>query len=154
MKPFVVESSPAWSLAVQDNLLVSVWRTSVELGGIRATDVAIERILAQPRFPHYGSITVVEPQMSLRLSDEAREAGTRLQARWKDRMRCSAYLVEGNSFAMAAVRGLTAGLSLMTRSPFPIRSFHDALGASEWVAEVLSMPPTRVRETIGAARGG
>lgn len=152
-KPRVFAASDAWSLTVCRNVVVSLWRAEVDLDGIRETDRAIRKILAKPEFEAYGSVTVIEPTMSLRMSEEAREQSTALQKRWMDRMLCSAYVVEGNSFVMAAVRTMTAGMSLLTRSPYPIRSFADPMSAAEWVGASLDMPSNDVLKTISIARG-
>lgn len=152
-KPHVFAMTDHWSLTVCRNVVVSLWRTEVELDGIRETDRAIRKILARPGIEAYGSVTVIEPTMSMRMSEEAREESTALQKRWMDRMLCSAYVVEGNSFVMAAVRTMTAGMSLLTRSPYPIRSFADAMSAADWVGASLDLPPDQVLKTISLARG-
>lgn len=150
--PRVYASNGDWSLVGSDNLLVSVWRSEVQLAGIEATDRAIVSILGDSGEESYGSVTVIEPTMALRMPEEAREASTALQKRWMNRMRCSAYLVRGNSFAMAAVRTMTAGMSLLTRSPYPIRSFSDAFSAADWVGREMGMDVDRVLATINRAR--
>ena len=150
--PVVYASTDAWSIVGCGSVLVSVWRTEVQLAGIDATETAIVSLLERTRRDWYGSVSVIEPSMSLRMSEEARAASTALQRRWMGRMRCSAYVVEGNSFAMAAVRTMTAGMSLVTRSPYPIKSFSDAVSAAEWVSAILEMTPAMVLATIARAR--
>jgi len=150
--PHVFAASDAWSIVGAGNVLVTLWRTHVDLPAIDATDRAIVDVLASSNADVYGSVTVIEPTMSLRMSEEAREASTELQRRWMNRMKCSAYVVEGNSFAMAAVRTMTAGMSLLTRSPYPIKSFSDAMTAADWVSAELGMDSRTVLATISRAR--
>lgn len=150
--PHIYASTEAWSIVGCESVLVSVWRTEVQLSGIEATEQAIVSLLERTRHDWYGSVSLIEPTMSLRISEEVRSASTSLQQRWMRQMRCSAYVVEGNSFAMAAVRTMTAGMSLLTRSPYPIKSFSDATTAADWVGEVLEMTPETVMRTIARAR--
>lgn len=151
-KPHVFAATRAWSLVGCGSVLVSLYRTQVDLAAIRATDRAIVDLLGASGEEVYGAITVIEPTMSLRMPEDVRNESTELQRRWMNRMRCSAYVVEGNSFAMAAVRTMTAGLSLLTRSPYPIKSFGDAMTAAEWVGGELGMDSRSVLATIAAAR--
>jgi len=150
--PHVFAATDSWSIVGAGNVLVTLWRTQVDLAGIDATDRAIVEVLATSGADLYGSVTVIEPTMSLRMSEEARTESTELQRRWMSRMKCSAYVVEGNSFAMAAVRTMTAGMSLLTRSPYPIKSFSDSMTAAEWVAGELAMDSRTVLSTIARAR--
>lgn len=150
--PHVFAATDGWSIVGAGNVLVTLWRSQVELDGISATERAIAEVLADSRADLYGAVTVIEPTMSLRMSEEAREASTDLQRRWMHRMKCSAYVVEGNSFAMAAVRTMTAGMSLLTRSPYPIKSFGDPVAAAEWVGGELGMDSRSVLATIARAR--
>ncbi|MGE0786622.1 MAG: hypothetical protein AB7S26_13205 [Sandaracinaceae bacterium] len=153
-RPRVIASTPAWSIAAYRNVLVNVWRTEVQLEGIRAIEEAITELFGTGRVAHYGSVTVIESTLSMRITEEARNESTLLQARWKDKMKCSAYVVEDSTFMLAGVRTLTAGMSLMTRSPFPIRTFADSPAAADWVAQQMDVDSWSVLNTMNQARSG
>ena len=97
-------------------------------------------------------MTVIEPTMSMMISEEARAASTSLQKKHSGQMRASAYLVEGTGFMAVSVRTMTAGMSLMTRSPYPIRTFSDVGPLSTWVGSTLKVEPIEVEDTIEAVR--
>ena len=100
----------------------------------------------------YGSITVIEPTLSMRMPDDAREASTALQRRWGTEMKCSAYLVEGSGFLPAAVRTMTAGMALVTRSPYPVKVFSDGPGCASWVGPVVDLTGLEVERAVKEAR--
>jgi hypothetical protein len=68
-------------------------------------------------------------------------------------MRCSAYLVEGTGFLPAAVRTMTSGMALFTRSKAKIRVFGDAPALSEWIAPSIGVTRRDVVRTLFEVRG-
>jgi hypothetical protein len=66
-----------WSLAQRGRLLITVWRTDVTVARISAVDRAISDLLPSCDGRGYGSITVIEPTISMRMPDDAREPSTR-----------------------------------------------------------------------------
>jgi hypothetical protein len=149
---FIVhDASTEWALATSGRLLVNVWRGAVTTERVALVDRAIRQLLNT--YETYGSITLVEPTLSMAsMSDQARADATALQARWAQRMVCSAYLVVGEGFLPATVRTLTAGMQLVTRSPHPIRTFGDPVVAAEWVAPFVGMDADSVLRTLTRTR--
>lgn len=148
----IVACDDDWSLAIRGRLMVTVWRTDVTLGRVTAVDRAISDLLPACEGQGYGSITVIEPTISMRMPDDAREASTALQRRWGTEMKCSAYLVEGSGFLPAAVRTMTAGMALVTRSPYPVKVFSDGPGCASWVGPVVDMTGLEVERAVKEAR--
>lgn len=148
----IVEASAEWGLAVRGRLLVGVWRTGVQLAQIERVDRTVAELVRGSQGLGYCSVTVIEQTMSMLVPEDARAASTALQKRWGNDMKASAYLVEGAGFMAAGVRTMTAGMSLMTRSPYPIRVFADVGPLATWIGATLHVPPLEVEETIETVR--
>lgn len=148
----IVEADTDWALAVRGRLLVTVWRTLATAARVGRVDAAIRAIVETGREPGYASITVVEPTISLLLDEEARRASTTLQTRWAERMKCSAYLVDGTGFLMATVRTVTSGMALVTRAPYPTKVFADVGSTVAWVSPFAGLGAPEVGGAIAAAR--
>lgn len=146
----VRDSSGDWALVTRGRLLITVWRSDVTPARIATVDRAIRDLTLGAG--HYASITVVERSISMRMSEEARDASTSLQRKWGEAMRCSAYLVEGDGFLPAAVRTMTAGMALVTRSPYPVRVFRDLPSCAEWVAPHADLDVIAVEQAVDRAR--
>jgi hypothetical protein len=149
----VVEANDAWALATRGRLVITVWRRDVTLSRVNAVDTTIRGLVPRCGKLGYGSITVLEPQVSLRMPDDARDASTQLQRRWDDHMRCSGYLVEGSGFLPAAVRTMTAGMALFTRSKATIRVFGDAPSLAEWISPHVGLDTREITRTLLEVRG-
>ncbi len=148
----VIEANDDWVLGSRGRLVVSVWRTSVTVERVAKIDGVIGALVPRCGKLGYGSVTVLEPTVSIRMPDEARDASTKLQRRWDDAMRCSGYLVEGTGFLPAAVRTMTAGMALFTKSKAPIKVFQDALSLSEFVAPHVGLEAREVARTLHELR--
>lgn len=132
--------------------MVTVWRTEITTSRVAAIDRSIGIVLPSCAGLGYGSITVIEPTVSMRMPDEARDASTALQRKYADEMKCSAYLVEGTGFLPAAVRTMTAGMALVTRAKYAIKVFSDAPSCASWVAPSVGLTFREVEQTIEEAR--
>lgn len=148
----VIEANDDWVLGARGRLVVSVWRTGVTLDRVNKIDATIRALVPRCGKAGYGSVTVLEPSVSLRMPDDARDASTQLQRRWDEHMRCSGYLVEGSGFLPAAVRTMTAGMALFTKSNAPIKVFPDALSLSEFVAPHVALDAREVARTLHELR--
>lgn len=148
----IIEADAGWALATRGRLVVTVWRNDVTRGRVDAVDRTIRALLPQCGDAGYGSITVVEPGISMRMSEDARTASTALQKRHATAMKCSAYLVEGTGFLPAAVRTLTAGMHLLTRSPYPIRVFATLGELAPWVGPHVDLDQAEVTRVVNEIR--
>lgn len=149
----IVEANEGWALATRGRLVVTVWRIDVTLARVHAVDTTIRGLVPRCGKLGYGAITVLEPQVSLRMPDEARTASTELQRRWDEQMKCSGYLVEGSGFLPAAVRTMTAGMALFTRSSAPIKVFGDAPTLADWIAPHVGLDAREIVRTLMDVRG-
>ena len=117
---------------------------------VEVVDRAVQRLVGSAAADGYSSITVIERTLSMLMPEDARARSEALQKKWAPRMRCSAYLIEGTGFKAAAVRGLTATMNLMSKTP--VRTFADAPGASQWVAPHASLLPEEVERALKETR--
>jgi hypothetical protein len=148
-----IEANRAWALATVGRLIITVWRIDVTLARVNLVDTAIRGLVPRCGKAGYSSITVLEPGVSMRLPDDARDASTQLQRRWDDHMRCSGYLVEGSGFLPAAVRTMTSGLALFTRSKAKIRVFSEAGVLADWISPSIGTAPRDVVRALFDIRG-
>ncbi len=79
-------------------------------------------------------LCVVEEQTPLP-STAVREGIAELLKAGAGHVRATALVQEGSGFRAAAVRGVTTGLSLLARQPFPLHVFASATAASAWLVE-------------------
>jgi hypothetical protein len=149
----IVEANESWALAIRGRLVITVWRRDVTLARVNAVDTTLRGLVPRCGRTGYGAITVLEPEISLRMPEDARAASTKLQQRWDEHMRCSGYLVEGTGFLPAAVRTMTAGMALFTRSKAPIRVFGDGPALAEWIAPHVGLEALEVARTLMDVRG-
>jgi hypothetical protein len=149
----IVEASDGWALATRGRLVVTVWRNDVTFERVRSVDRVIRALLPRCGEAGYGSITVIEPGISMRMNDDARAASTDLQKRYARQMKCSGYLVEGTGFVTATVRTMTAGMHLLTRSPYPIRVFAMLPDVAAWVAPHVALDESAVVRAVFEVRG-
>jgi hypothetical protein len=149
----IIEADGNWALATRGRLMVTVWRTGVTLARVNAVDTTIRALVPRVGKSGYGAITVLEPGIALGMPEEARDASTALQKRWDGHMKCSGYLVEGSGFLPAAVRTMTAGMALFTRSKAQIKVFPDTPTISEWIAPFVGLEPREVARTLMDVRG-
>lgn len=141
-------------IATQPGLLVASWGGMIRTHQIQRLDTIIPALLEESPGGRYCSITIIEPSISMRFEDDARELSAKLQKRWGDHMLAQAYLVEGTGFLPAAVRGATAGLHLMTRSPYPLKVFRDVEELAEWIARAGDLAVHDVLDAVGTVRAG
>ena len=139
-------------VATRPGLLVTAWGGAIQKEKIQRMDGVIRRLVEVSEGGRYSSITIVEPTISMRFEEDARETSMRLQKRWAPHIRALAYLVEGMGFLPAAVRTLTAGLHLVTRAPYPLKVFRDAGELSGWVASEDGPPSAVVIDAVDRAR--
>ena len=149
----VIEANDAWALATRGRLVVTVWRTDVTLARVNLVDTAVRGLVPRCGKSGYCAITVLESRVSLRMPEDARDASTQLQRRWDDHMRCSGYLVEGTGFLPAAVRTMTSGMALFTRSKAKIKVFSDAELLGEWIGPSVGMTSREIVRTLFDVRG-
>lgn len=139
-------------IATRPSLLVASWAGAVRPSQIELLDRVVPRLVAASPGEKYCSVTIIEPTISMRFEDDARELSARLQKRWGEKMKAQAYLVEGTGFLPAAVRTATAGLHLMTRAPYPLQVFRDPFELADWIAGFGDLRAHEVEDAIAEVR--
>lgn len=139
-------------IATRPGLLVASWAGTVRSSQIERLDHVIPELVRASEGGKYCSITIIEPTISMRFEEDARERSARLQKRWGGHMHAQAYLVEGVGFLPAAVRTVTSGLHLVTRAPYPLEVFRDAREAADWIARRGELGAATVEDAIARVR--
>jgi hypothetical protein len=102
------------------------------LQGLRTSHACHRKLIAQEKSPT-SVLSIVEGSFTLPEA-EVRELGTSLFKEVAPTMRCSANVVLGSGFRVAALRSVLAGIYLVSRSPCPTKAFADIAEAAHWVA--------------------
>lgn len=139
-------------IATRPSLLVASWGGTIRPDQIQLLDGVIPRLLSASPGRKYASVTIIEPSISMRFEDDARELSARLQKRWGEHMHAQAYLVDGTGFLPAAVRTATAGLHLMTRAPYPLKVFREPHELADWIASFGALRAYEVEDAIERVR--
>lgn len=148
------ERSTDHVFASTPGLLVTSWGGSITTELVGRLERIIRDLVASSKDGRYSAITVIEGTISMRFEDDARERSAALQKRFADHMRCQAYLVEGVGFLPAAVRTVTAGMHLITKSPYPVKVFSDAMTLASWLAPRGELDADDVTRWVNEARNG
>lgn len=148
----VTEASDDWAVGASGRVLVTVWRSKVTASRVASVDRTIAEIVRGSGGRGYAAISVIEPGITLTMEDDARKVSTDMQTRWASHLEASAYLVEGTSFAVAAVRTLTAGMQLLTRTKYPVKVFAAPRPLAEWVGPFVELAPADVERVLAEAR--
>lgn len=148
----VAQADDEWAVATRPGLFLSVWRGKVKPSHVEHLERVLPRLVEESPEGRYAAITVIEPTIELPFDDEARRLSTRLQARFASHMICQAYLVEGSGFLPATVRTLTAGLSLMNRSPYKTKVFSEPGPLVSWLVPQVDFSPAELEAAIAHTR--
>lgn len=131
----VVSEDEDHAVAHLPGVLISSWAGNVTIDHVKALERCIPSLLHRSPKKRYAAISVIEPSISMRLDDEARELSSELQKRWMQQTTRHGYLVEGTGFLPATVRTLTSGMHLVNRTPYPLKVFKDPMILAGWIAE-------------------
>ena len=113
-----------------------VWFRTPELEELQDF-VALLRQFAR-RTPQAMLITVLRP--GVMLSDEGRRYFASVFPTFKGKLAASTVVIEGDGFWVAAARALVAGLTFITKQPFPHKSFGSVAEAATWMGQIAKVP--------------
>jgi hypothetical protein len=102
--------------------------------GLRTSHACHRKLIAHEKVPT-SVLSIVDGTFALPDS-EVRELGSSLFKEVATSMRCSANVVLGSGFRVAALRSVLAGIYLVSRSPCPTKAFADIASAAHWVADM------------------
>lgn len=153
MRLEIHERTADHAFASAPGVLITTWSGSVTPALIKSLERVIRRLVTSSPDGRYSAITVIEPTVSVRFEEDARAQSAALQRHFASHMRCQAYLVEGVGFLPALVRTVTAGMHLMTKSPYPVKVFGDVPTLASWIAVQGALDATHVNRWVAQARG-
>ncbi|MFO0634371.1 MAG: hypothetical protein U0168_16115 [Nannocystaceae bacterium] len=129
--------SPNMGWLAHRNVMVSYWRIEVTPADIRALFPDTDRMLA--RYPD-GIATVNVIEQDTVAPDEARAVGAAQIRDLGTRLRCTANILLGAGFWIAAARAITSTINLISRRPVPILHTASIDDAARWLAPRLGDP--------------
>jgi hypothetical protein len=123
----------AHAIGESEVLLVCMWRTVTTLEAIAKLKESAQR-MAKGKAGRVAFFTVVEADAEM--PDTAvRDALAAMFRSVSDSVICSALVFEGQGFRAAAVRGITTGINLVARQPFPHKVFSNVDEGATWMAK-------------------
>jgi hypothetical protein len=122
---------PAHVIGTAEPILVCLWRTVTTRAAIAKLRATGARLAASER-EGFAMMTVVEASADLPDPDVRADLAEYFRA-VSSSVVCSALVFEGQGFRAAAVRGITTGLNLMARQPFPHKVFATVQDAASWI---------------------
>jgi hypothetical protein len=133
--------NPRAVIARSRDIIVSVWRSDVEVADVKPTEAA--RLDLARDHSRYATLVVAE-RGALRMSAEARKEAGRIAATGNAASRGSALVISVEGFIGAAVRAAVTAVHILSRSKAPMRSFDKVLPAASWVFEQLGRDPAEL----------
>jgi hypothetical protein len=133
-------------LAVAGRTVISFSLQPPSPAYLSAWAAAMDRLAHSSREP---IIVVTVIDSGARVPDDRAKAAIRNTVlRHQKRICALAYVVEGQGFTAAAMRGAVSFISLMARYPFPQKVFANIAGATAWT--IQQMPPDASQGTSAA----
>jgi hypothetical protein len=140
------------ALAFGPRLAVQVWKKDVTLSHLLVLGRELRAFIPECRGRRYASVCVIEPGISLRMSDEVRNTSEALQREFAPNIQCMVYVVTQEGFVAAAARTVASGFALVTRAPYPLKIMATPAEAASFVSTHIEMPPADVQRLVDEAR--
>jgi hypothetical protein len=148
--PKIVHQDDHFFAGTFQNMAIAVWEDETLPTNVRLLREMVRRLGGE----HPGGIGLVQvvgahhPHIG---PDARNELGVLLKAS-APYIRCSTVVFEGTGFRAAAVRGLVAGLVMLSRVPFPHQVFATLEAAVDWqVAHMRTINPALGRPALTEA---
>ncbi len=127
-------------VATETSILFCLWRTVTTRAAVaELSRIAHELVEQSPR--GISMLTVVEADADMPDSTIRDELAKLFKALAKSVI-CSGLVFEGQGFKAATVRGITTGINLVARQPFPHKVFGNVPEAASWMATHAGMKTT------------
>lgn len=123
----------AHATGVSGALLMSLWRTATTHEAMLRFHNFAAKAVASRKDP-VAFLTVVEANADLP-DPSARDELAAMFRKLAESVACSALVFEGQGFKAAAVRGITTGVNLVARQPFPHKVFSNVDEAGGWLVK-------------------
>lgn len=140
------------SLAFGPRLAVQVWKKDVTLSHLLVLGREIRSFIPECRGRRYASICVIEPGISLRMSDEVRNTSEGLQREFAPNIQCMVYVVTQAGFVAAAARTVASGFALVTRAPYPLKIMATSAEAAAFVSTHIDLPAGDIEKLVEDTR--
>jgi hypothetical protein len=138
------------SVGTLDNTLLVVWRDTPTLEAFKRVNAAAAR-LAERCPDGIGTFGVAPANMPLLGSAERKEASALLE-RFGGQLRAVASVIEGTGFAASATRSVMTAISVLARSPCPLKIFGSFDEGVDWYTARVDIPPPALRQAIERMR--
>jgi hypothetical protein len=127
-------------VATYRSLVVSAWRSTPTVPRLAAVVRAAEKLRWMP--PPAGAFSVVaaHPRLKLEVSDVVRRGAIGNLQYYKGADISSAFTIEGDGFAAAAMRSIVTGIFLAARPTYPIQVFPTRAQAAAWLVPRTQNP--------------
>jgi hypothetical protein len=135
MKVEYVDSAHA--IGASGALLMSLWRTVTTHEAMLRFHNFSAKMVAAGRKDPIAFLTVVEANADLP-EPAARDELASMFKKLAESVACSALVFEGQGFKAAAVRGVTTGINMLARQPFPHKVFANVDEAGGWLVKQSS----------------
>jgi hypothetical protein len=119
--PSVVHQDEHCILGTFRNVVIAVWVTDTRIEALRILGGVLPRLGAD--FPGGIGLVQIVGERHPPLRAESRHELNQILKAGGSSVRCSTVVFEGQGFRAAAVRGIAAGLVMLTRVPFPHQVF-------------------------------
>lgn len=143
--------SPNMGWLAYGNVMVSYWRVEVTATDVRALFPETDRMLEQHR-DGIATVNVIEHDTIA--TDEARVVGAAQIRDLGTRLRCTANILLGAGFWIAAARAITSTINLISRRPVPILHTDSIADAARWLAPRLGHRADPLADPPGPQRAG
>lgn len=148
----VLPVDPQLTLAFGPRLAMQIWRGEVTVPLLMTLGREIRSFIPECRGERYASLTVIEPGMSLQISEAARKLSETLQREFAPHIQCMAYVVDRDGFVGAMARAVATGFALVTRAPYPVKVVASVAEAGALVACHVPLAAADVQRAVEDAR--
>ena len=134
----------AHAVATETGLLICLWRTVTKREAIAELST-IAHELVQNHADGIAMLTVVEAGADMPDAPVRDDLAALFRSLSKSVI-CSGLVFEGQGFKAATVRGITTGINLLARQPFPHKVFANVTETAGWMAAhaKMKMTPERI----------
>jgi hypothetical protein len=128
-----------------------LWRGAVTEARFQLQKEAMEHLTGL--YPGEASIICVIEPASEPPNQELRQKASKLLTELGPKIRCVAFVVEGNGFRAAMIRGVLSSVELLKRDKsYPTRYFGHVAHAATWIETQTTQPATGIASGVAYMR--
>jgi hypothetical protein len=146
----IIFEEPDFTIGAVENCLVWSFRASVTAERVQRARPL--HLTLKKEFPKFGVMTIVGENISLSMSQEARDLSTTITKEFQPYYCGVCEVIEGKGFGASVARSVVAGIRLLARSSAPAKVFSEIDAASTWLGGLMSpSEPERAAKALAAA---